>query len=64
MFGSLFYTAGTLLPFFWIVVILGIGVKEIFERVLFFLCWHSFFILVVHSSPVNAQLYYYLFHYF
>src|SRR6516164_9104627 len=55
----LFYlTAGTLLPFFWMVVILGHRRQRNFERIFFFLCLA--FVCFFGSSllAVNAQLHY------
>lgn len=51
-------TAGTLLSFFWMVVILGHRRQRNFERVFFFLCLS--FTLICGSSllALNAQLYY------
>jgi signal transduction histidine kinase len=51
-------TAGTLLPFFWIVVILGHRRQRDFERVLFFLCLALVFFFGSSLLALNAQLYY------
>lgn len=55
----LFYlTAGTLLPFFWIVVILGHRRQRNFERVFFFLCLALVAFFGSSLLALNAQLYY------
>jgi signal transduction histidine kinase len=55
----LFYlTAGTLLPFFWMVVILGHRRQRNFERVLFFLCLALVCFFGSSLLALNAQLYY------
>ena len=51
-------TAGALLPFFWIVVILGHRRQRNFERVFFFVCLALFFFFGASLLSLNAQLYY------
>jgi signal transduction histidine kinase len=51
-------TAGTLLPFFWIVVILGHRRQRNFERIFFFLCLALLFFFGASLLALNAQLYY------
>jgi signal transduction histidine kinase len=51
-------TAGTLLPFFWMVVILGHRRQRNFERIFFFLCLSLVFFFGASLLAVNAQLYY------
>jgi signal transduction histidine kinase len=51
-------TAGTLLPFFWIVVILGHRRQRNFERTFFFLCLALVFFFGGSLLALNAQLYY------
>src|SRR5216683_2174551 len=51
-------TAGTLLPFFWIVVILGHRRQRNFERIFFFLCLALIFFFGGSLLALNAQLYY------
>jgi signal transduction histidine kinase len=51
-------TAGTLLPFFWIVVILGHRRQRNFERVFFFLCLALVFLFGGSLLALNAELYY------
>jgi signal transduction histidine kinase len=51
-------TAGTLLPFFWMIVILGHRRQRDFERILFFLCLALVFIFGSSLLALNAQLYY------
>ena len=51
-------TAGTLLPFFWIVMILGHRRKRNFERIFFFLCLALVFFFGGSLLALNAQLYY------
>ena len=51
-------TAGTLLPFFWIVVILGHRRQRNFERIFFFLCLAMVFFFGASLLALNAQLYY------
>jgi len=51
-------TAGTLLPFFWIVVILGHRRQRNFERIFFFLCLALVFFFGSSLLALNAQLYY------
>ena len=51
-------TAGTLLPFFWIVVILGHRRQRNFERIFFFLCLALVFLFGASLLALNAQLYY------
>jgi signal transduction histidine kinase len=51
-------TAGTLLPFFWIVVILGHRRQRDFERIFFFLCLALVFFFGASLLALNAQLYY------
>jgi signal transduction histidine kinase len=55
----LFYlTAGTLLPFFWIVVILGHRRQRDFERIFFFLCLALVCFFGSSLLALNAELYY------
>jgi signal transduction histidine kinase len=55
----LFYlTAGTLLPFFWMVVILGHRRQRGFERIFFFLCLALVCFFGSSLLALNAQLYY------
>src|SRR5215467_1866363 len=55
----LFYlTAGTLLPFFWMVVILGHRRQRDFERIFFFLCLALVCFFGSSLLALNAQLYY------
>ena len=51
-------TAGTLLPFFWIVVILGHRRQRNFERIFFFVCLALVFFCGCSLLALNAQLYY------
>jgi len=51
-------TAGTLLPFFWMVVILGHRRQRNFERIFFFLCLALVFFFGASLLELNAQLYY------
>ena len=51
-------TAGTLLPFFWIVVILGHRRQRNFERIFFFLCLALVLFFGGSLLELNAQLYY------
>ncbi len=51
-------TAGTLLPFFWMVVILGHRRQRNFERVFFFLCLALTLFFGSSLLALNAQLYY------
>jgi signal transduction histidine kinase len=51
-------TAGTLLPFFWMVVILGHRRQRNFERVLFFLCLALVFYFGASLLALNTWLYY------
>src|SRR6267154_300129 len=51
-------TAGTLLPFFWLVVILGHRRQRNFERIFFFLCLAMVFLFGASLLALNAQLYY------
>lgn len=51
-------TAGTLLPFFWLVVILGHRRQRNFERIFFFLCLALVFFFGASLMVLNAQLYY------
>jgi signal transduction histidine kinase len=51
-------TAGTLLPFFWIVVILGHRRQRNFERVFFFLCLALVFFFGGSLLELNAELFY------
>ena len=51
-------TAGTLLPFFWIVVILGHRRQRNFERIFFFLCLSLVFFFGGSLLALNALLYY------
>jgi signal transduction histidine kinase len=51
-------TAGTLLPFFWIVVILGHRRQRNFERIFFFLCLALVLFFGGSLLALNAQLYY------
>jgi signal transduction histidine kinase len=52
------FTAGTLLAFFWMVVILGHRRQRNFERVLFFLCLALFFFYGATLLEFNAEAYY------
>jgi len=59
LYFRLFYlTAGTLLPFFWIVVILGHRRQRNFERIFFFLCLALVCFFGSSLLALNAQLYY------
>jgi signal transduction histidine kinase len=51
-------TAGTLLPFFWMVVILGHRRQRNFERTFFFLCVSMVCFFGASLLALNAQLYY------
>jgi signal transduction histidine kinase len=51
-------TAGTLLPFFWMVVILGHRRQRNFERVFFFLCLALTLFFGSSLLALNAELYY------
>jgi signal transduction histidine kinase len=51
-------TAGTLLPFFWIVVILGHRRQRNFERIFFFLCLALIFFFGASLLALNAELHY------
>src|SRR5882672_2696522 len=51
-------TAGTLLPLFWIVVILGHRRQRNFERIFFFLCLSMVSFFGASLLALNAQLYY------
>src|ERR1700690_2317318 len=51
-------TAGTLLPFFWIVVILGHRRQRNFERVFFFFCLGLVFFFGGALLGLNGELYY------
>jgi signal transduction histidine kinase len=51
-------TAGTLLPFFWMVVILGHRRQRNFERIFFFLCLALVFFFGASLLELNARLYY------
>jgi len=51
-------TAGTLLPFFWMVVILGHRRQRNFERIFFFLCLALVFSFGASLLELNARLYY------
>jgi len=51
-------TAGTLLPFFWMVVILGHRRQRNFERIFFFLGLAIVFFFGASLLALNAQLYY------
>ena len=51
-------TAGTLLPFFWMVVILGHRRQRNFERVFFFLCLVLTCLFGSSLLAINAQLFY------
>src|SRR5215469_9599353 len=51
-------TAGTLLPFFWMIVILGHRRHMDFERILFFLCLALVFFFGSTLFALNAQLSY------
>jgi signal transduction histidine kinase len=51
-------TAGTLLPFFWMVVILGHRRQRNFERVFFFLCLALTCFFGSSLLAINAQLFY------
>ena len=54
------FTAGTLLAFFWMVVILGHRRQRNFERILFFLCLALFFFYGASLLDFNAQVYYFV----
>src|SRR5271165_6932599 len=54
----IFLTAGTLLPFFWMVVILGHRRQRNFERVFFFLCLALTCFFGSSLLATNAELYY------
>ena len=51
-------TIGTLLPFFWIVVILGHRRQRNFERIFFFFCLSLVFFFAGSLLALNAQLFY------
>ncbi len=51
-------TAGTLLPLFWMVVILGHRRQRNFERVFFFLCLALLFFFGASLLALNTRLYY------
>ena len=51
-------TAGTLLPLFWMVVILGYRRQRNFERVFFFLCLSLFLYYSGSLLAANAQIHY------
>src|SRR5215472_8214549 len=51
-------TAGTLLPFFWMVVILGHRRQRNFERIFFFLCLALTCFFGSSLLELNAELYY------
>src|SRR5215469_12657156 len=51
-------TAGTLLPFFWMIVILGHRRQRNFERIFFFLCLALIFFFGASLLELNAQLFY------
>jgi len=51
-------TAGTLLPLFWMVVIVGYRRQRNFERVFFFLCLALFLFYSGSLLILNAQIYY------
>src|SRR5215471_11850226 len=51
-------TLGTLLPFFWIVVILGHRRQRNFERIFFFLCFALVFVFGGSLLALNAELFY------
>jgi signal transduction histidine kinase len=51
-------TAGTLLPFFWMMVILGHRRQRNFERIFFFLCLSLVFFFGSSLLALNAELYY------
>src|SRR5262249_16697518 len=51
-------TAGTLLPLFWMVVILGYRRQRNFERVFFFLCLALFLFYSGSLLVLNADFYY------
>ena len=51
-------TAGTLLPFFWMVVILGHRRQRNFERIFFFLCLALVFLFGSSLLLLNAEFYY------
>jgi len=51
-------TAGTLLPFFWMMVILGHRRQRNFERIFFFLCLALTCFFGASLLELNAQLYY------
>ena len=51
-------TIGTLLPFFWMVVILGHRRQRNFERIFFFLCLGLVFFFAGSLLALNAELFY------
>src|SRR5215813_11186922 len=51
-------TAGTLLPFFWMIVILGHRRQRNFERIFFFLCLALTCFFGSSLLELNAELYY------
>ena len=51
-------TAGTLLPFFWMVVIIGHRRQRNFERIFFFLCLALALLFGSSLLALNAELYY------
>src|SRR5574340_59361 len=51
-------TAGTLLPFFWMIVILGHRRQRNFERIFFFLCLALTCFFGSSLLALNAELYY------
>src|SRR5271165_3895008 len=54
----IYLTAGTLLPFFWMVVILGHRRQRNLERIFFFLCLSLVSFFGSSLLALNAQLYY------
>src|SRR5208282_4533329 len=54
----IFLTAGTLLPFFWMVVILGHRRQRNFERIFFFLCLSLVCFFGSSLLALNAELHY------
>ena len=57
-FWLVLFTAGTLVSFFWLIVILGHRRQRNFERVLFFLCLALLLFYGASLLAVNAELYY------
>jgi signal transduction histidine kinase len=53
-----YLTAGTLLPFFWMIVILGHRRQRNLERIFFFLCLALALFFGSHLLALNSQIYY------